>query len=256
MISINGLHKSFGKLDVLQDIGLELATPGVIAILGPNGSGKSTLIKLILGLVLPTHGSITVLGESIDHSYQYRKYISYLPQIARFPDNLKVRELLDVIEDIRGKSRIKASLIDYFGIETFLNNKLGHLSGGTRQKVNLVITFMYDTPIRILDEPSAGLDPIAMVALKKLIEEERKQDKLIVLTTHIIPMVESMANDLIFLLEGSIYFHGAPGELKRKTETNNLEEAIAKLMIRSGTPIIQSSANTYGSLLNPKMLKE
>lgn len=233
MIQLHHLFKTYGKLEVLRDIDLELTNPGVTAILGPNGSGKSTMIKLILGLVIPSRGEIIVRGQKIHRSFTYRNDISYLPQIARFPENLKVKELLKVIEEIRGPSILKDQFIQYFSIESYLDKKLGHLSGGTRQKINLVLTFMYDTPIRILDEPTAGLDPIAMVALRNLIEEERKAGKMILLTTHIIPMVDAMADDLIFLLDGTIHFHGAPAELKQKTNHNDLEDAIAGMMLKA-----------------------
>ena len=233
MIQLNQLYKTYGKLKVLRAIDLELSKPGVTAILGPNGSGKSTLIKLILGLVIPSQGTITVQGQKVRESYSYRNSISYLPQIARFPENLKVKELLQVIEEIRGKSALRDHFIQYFGVESYLENRLGHLSGGTRQKINLVLTFMYDTPIRILDEPTAGLDPIALVALRNLIEAERQAEKLILLTTHIIPLVESIADDLIFLLDGTVHFHGAPAELKQSTKHSGLEEAIANMMLNA-----------------------
>lgn len=250
MISLHRLNKSFGKQEVLREIELEFNKPGVIAVLGPNGSGKSTLIKLILGLVIPTDGEIKVLGKSIRRSYDYRNSISYLPQIARFPENLKVKELLLVIEDIRGSSSMKEHFIQYFGVQEYLDKKLGHLSGGTRQKINLVLTFMYDTPIRILDEPTAGLDPIAMVALRNLIEEERKAGKMILLTTHIIPLVDAMADDLIFLLDGAIHFRGAPALLKERTQKESLEDAIAGMMLQAQSPYYEDPSLDSSSILS------
>ena len=150
MIKITNLIKTFGKNEVLKGIDLEISEGGVFAILGPNGSGKTTIIKTILGMVLPTSGSIEVNGEPVKNNYQYRKDIEYLPQIARFPENLKVSELIDMVQDIRGQKGNPNQLIDLFDLKLFLSTKLSNLSGGTRQKVNIVLCFMFDNDIIIL----------------------------------------------------------------------------------------------------------
>ncbi len=106
MIDIINLHKRFGKLQVLQGINLEFRDQGKItAVLGPNGSGKTTLIKCILGMVLPEEGEIWVEGKSIRGESAYRSRIGYLPQIAQFPNNLTVQEVIRLIKTIRGDRR-------------------------------------------------------------------------------------------------------------------------------------------------------
>ncbi|MBK8490148.1 MAG: ABC transporter ATP-binding protein [Saprospirales bacterium] len=231
MIAIEQLHKAYGKLPVLKGISLEFNAPGrITAILGPNGSGKTTLMKAILGMVLPDQGKIMVEGKSIKGQWVYRNRIDYLPQIARFPENLRVRELIAFIHDLRQGETREAALIRLFGLDAHLDKRLGNLSGGTKQKVNLVLAFMYDSPILILDEPTSGLDPIAMIRLKELIQAEKKRGKLILITTHIINFVEEMADEIVFLLEGNIYFRGSQDELKTRVGETSLERAIASIL--------------------------
>ena len=233
MVRLENISKKFGKVEVLRGVDLEVAESGVFAILGPNGSGKTTLIKCILGMVLPDEGNITVDGTNIKKNWDYRNNIDYLPQIARFPDNITVKELINMIVDIRGLPSRDGELIELFKLTPFLDKKLGHLSGGTRQKVNIVLTFMFDNKILILDEPTAGLDPVSLIKLKDLIISEKKKGKIILLTTHIMNLVEEMADDIIFLLEGKIYFRGDVPALKEEVKEDKLEEAIAALLINN-----------------------
>lgn len=230
MVSVQNLHKRFNKNVVLNGIDLEISSGGIFAILGPNGSGKTTLIKSILGMVIPNKGTIEVLGNNIKKSADYRNEIDYLPQIANFPNNLKVRELIRMIKDIRGNNSEAMSLIETFQLEPFLNKKLGTLSGGTKQKVNIVLAFMFDRPIIILDEPTTGLDPISLIHLKELIQKEKAQGKTIIITSHIMSFVEEVSDEIVFLLEGKIYFKGSLNAIKKETGEPDLEHAIASIL--------------------------
>lgn len=231
MVTIENLHKRFNKNVVLSGVDLTINEGGIFAVLGPNGSGKTTLIKTILGMVIPNKGTITVLGENIKHNSSYRNKIDYLPQIANFPSNLKVKELIKMIKDIRGKTERDEYLINLFNLEPFLDKKLGNLSGGTKQKVNIVLTFMFDSPLIILDEPTTGLDPISLIRLKELIQTEKDKGKTIIITSHIMSFVEEVSDEIVFLLEGEIYFKGTIDELKNKTSQPDFEHAIASILI-------------------------
>ena len=234
MIAIDNLHKKFGKNQVLQGINLTIDEGGIFAVLGPNGSGKTTLIKSILGMVLPDAGSIRLNGSSIKKDWKYRNQIDYLPQIANFPGNLTVQELIKMIKDLRSdKTTEDERLIDVFKLQPFLNKKLSNLSGGTKQKVNLVLTFMFDSPLIILDEPTTGLDPISHLRLKTLISEAKEKGKTILITSHIMSFVEEIADEIVFLLEGKIYFHGSTFQFKEKTEQPDFEHAIAAMLSSS-----------------------
>ena len=231
MIAINNLYKSYGKVNVLKGIDLNFNDPGkVIAILGPNGSGKTTLIKSLLGMVIPDKGIIEVNGCNIRGEWTYRSQIDYLPQIARFPENLTVQELIDLIKDIRGKQANDKRFIKIFGLESYLNKRLSNLSGGTKQKVNITLALMYDSPLVILDEPTNGLDPLAMVHFRELIQQERAKGKIILITTHIMSLVEEVADEVVFMLEGKIYFRGTIAELKAQHNETSVERAIAQIL--------------------------
>ncbi|MEO9484338.1 MAG: ABC transporter ATP-binding protein [Ekhidna sp.] len=230
MIQVANLNKSFGKLEVLKGVNFSVDRPGVFAILGHNGSGKTTMLKIILGMVMTNSGDVQVNGAAIKKSWEYRKDIAYLPQIARFPENLTVNELINMIIDIRNQQGREKELIERFGLEKFLDKKLSDLSGGTRQKVNIVLAFMFDARICILDEPTAGLDPVALIELKQLIQEEKEKGKMILITTHIMSLVEELSEEIIFLLDGKIHFQGTIEELTTKTKETDLEHAIAAIL--------------------------
>ena len=229
MIQISDVHKKFGKNEVLKGLDLSIGKGGIIAILGPNGSGKTTLIKSILGMVLVNRGKISVMDRSVKTHWDYRKEINYLPQIANFPGNLKVKELMEMIMDLRQKPANATELIDRFGLKPHLDKKLCNLSGGKKQKVNLVLAFMFDSPFLILDEPTTGLDPAALIQLKKLLNREREKGKTILISSHILQFVEEIADEIVYLLEGKIYFKGPIKALKEKTGQNDFEHAIAAI---------------------------
>lgn len=230
MIKINNLHKKFGKLIVLNGLDLQIDSGGIFAILGPNGSGKTTLIKSVLGMVIPNSGDIKIDDKSVLKQWNYRNRINYLPQIANFPSNLTVNELIAMVKNLRPKEAHDKDLIDLFGLESFLDKKLGNLSGGTKQKVNIVLTFMFDSDLIILDEPTTGLDPISLIHLKEIIQKEKEKGKTILITTHIMSFVEEVADEIVFLLDGDIHFKGSVADLKSQTDQNDLEHAIANLM--------------------------
>ncbi len=243
MITCNNVQKAFGKNQVLQGIDLDFRESGrITAILGPNGSGKTTLIKSILGMVLPEQGSITVNEQPVRKQWAYRSAIDYLPQIARFPENLTVSELMSMIKDIRPGASRDQELINRFGLKPFLRKRLGNLSGGTKQKVNITLAMMYDSPILIFDEPTSGLDPVAMQTLKALIQEEKERGKLILVTTHIMQFVEEVADEIVFLLEGKTYFRGPIQALKDRVGVDDLEAAIAGILREH--PIVVASPDT------------
>ncbi len=232
MLETRDLKKYYGKLEVLKGISIR-TTPGITtAILGPNGSGKTTLLKCILGQVRPDGGEIFIDGKSVLDQWEYRRSIGYLPQSSSFPENLKVSELIRLVEDIRGKGERKNYLMDIFGLGSSLGKKVKNLSGGTRQKVNILLTFMFDCPLYILDEPASGLDPVAMIRFKELIRSIRDQEKTVLLTTHIMGLAEEIADEVIFLLEGKVYFKGALRDLLAHAGEYNLERAIAEIMMK------------------------
>lgn len=230
MIDFKNITKKFGRLQVLDQIDLSIDKPGIYAILGPNGSGKTTLIKCLLGMTLPTSGRIFVEGRDTKGRWEFRNLVSYLPQIANFPKNMTVNELLRLIKTLRKQPSDEQPLIAAFGLKSYLDKNMGTLSGGTKQKVNLVLALMTDNPVVILDEPTSGLDPLALIELKKLIKAEREKGKTILITSHIMSLVEELSDEIVFLLEGKIHFRGTVGALKSTAQTANFDEAIAQIL--------------------------
>jgi Cu-processing system ATP-binding protein len=229
MIKIDKLSKRFGKLQVLDALDLEMERGTTTAILGPNGAGKTTLVKSILGLVLPESGTITVAGERLDGSPDYRRRVGYMPQIARYPENLTAREILRMITDLRGDpSEVDDSLLHDLRVEGELDKPFRTLSGGNRQKVSAVLAFLFRPEILFLDEPTAGLDPVSSSLLKDRILAEKKAGRTIVLTSHVMSEVQELADNVVYLLEGRIHFRESVESLIGSTGEANLERAIAR----------------------------
>ncbi|MDE0561985.1 ABC transporter ATP-binding protein, partial [Algoriphagus sp. NF] len=200
MISVKNISKRFGKLQVLNDFNLEFEFGNSYALMGPNGSGKTTLIKTILGMVIPDSGEIAVGGQSIRGNVAYRKQIGYMPQIGHYPANMKIGQLFSMMRDLRPEvNSFDLELYEDFELEKMKHKALGTLSGGTRQKVSAALAFMFDPAVLILDEPTAGLDPIAVEVLKAKIKKERKNGKLILITSHILSDLEELTNRAIYI---------------------------------------------------------
>ena len=234
MIQISQMTKRFGKFVALRDISLPIERGRVTGIIGPNGSGKSTLIKCILGLVTPTTGTIAVNGYLLDGSAEYRQWIGYMPQIARFPQDLKGHEVLAMVKRLRPASPpLENELIELFGLEHELPKRIRALSGGNRQKLSAVVGCMYDPELLILDEPTAGLDPLSSTRLKEYILSLKTRERTVLIATHIMSDLEELADDVVLLLDGRVRFAGSVRDLKMQTGEPRLEAAVARLLERS-----------------------
>jgi Cu-processing system ATP-binding protein len=235
MITIRGLRKSYGRTPVLRDVDLDIGTGLVTAVLGPNGAGKTTLIKSCLGLVHPDAGAITIDGVTINGDAEYRRTIGYMPQVPRYPENLTVREILAMIRDLRGvpMEATDTELIEVFNLETQMEKPFRALSGGNRQRVSAAIAFMFRPRLLFLDEPTAGLDPVASSTLKDRIQREKEQGRTIVLTSHVMSEIEELADVVIYLLDGRVDFERSVKDLMAGTGEATLERAIARVMIRA-----------------------
>ncbi len=229
-LEITGLRKAFGRLHALRGVDLALAPERVTAVVGPNAAGKSTLIKCVLGLVRPDAGLVRVLGQPVGTDPGYRHAIGYMPQAARFPDNLTGREVLDLLADLRGGEPADDGLVERLGLEGALDRPVRTLSGGTRQRLNAVVAFRYRPPLLILDEPTASLDPVASALLKDRIRAEAERGAAVLLTSHVMAEVEELADDVVYLVEGAIRFHGTLDALRLRTGEKRVERAIAALM--------------------------
>ena len=232
MIIATNVSKSFGKLKVLDNISATCNRSQCIALIGPNGSGKTTFIKCLLGMVVPDSGFITFNDKNIIHDWQYRANIGYMPQIGRYPDNMTIAQVLDMMKDIRKSKdqQLDEDLINEFNLNMFMNKRMSTLSGGTRQKVSASLAFLFNPDVLILDEPTAGLDPVAAEILKEKITAEKKKGKLILITSHILSDLEDMITEIIYMQEGGLRFHKSFEELRADTGEQKLSRAIARVM--------------------------
>ena len=231
MIRIEGLRKRYGALEVLRGVDLHAAAGTVVGIAGPNGSGKSTLLKIVLGLVRADAGRVWIGGEELKGGSGYRGRLGYMPQAARFPENLRGSEVLRLLRELRGPGTAPdEELIDAWRLGPELAKPVRTLSGGTRQKLNAVAAFLFRPELVILDEPTAGLDPVASSVLKDKILSERTRGCSFVLTSHIMSEMEELADAVVFLLNGRVRFQGPANAAKLATGQVNLERAVAELM--------------------------
>lgn len=230
MIALEGIRKSYGARPVLDGVSLALLPGRVTALVGPNGSGKTTLIKLILGLARPDAGRILIGGTPVDAAGRYRARIGYAPQSPRLPENLRVGEVFAMLRALRPGAALDESLLETFGLRNEWDTKVGTLSGGWRQKVSNALAFLFVPEVLILDEPTAGLDPIASGFLKAEIRAAREEGRTVLITSHILSELEELADDVAFLCEGRLRFGGPVDALLSQTGMRRLEPAIAALL--------------------------
>jgi len=233
MIQIKGLQKKYGRIQALRGINLLFNLKQVVALVGPNASGKTTLIKCLLGMVIPDGGTIFFDGKDIKDDVQYKRRIGYMPQIGRYPDNMRMGYLFGMMKDL-GKTRVTDTfdeeLIKAFKLEEMFGKPMRALSGGTRQKVSAALAFLFNPEVIILDEPTAGLDPLASEILKQKIEKEKNAGKLIIVTSHIMSEVEEIADSIAYIVEGEALFYKSIAQIKTESGEERLGKALFHLL--------------------------
>lgn len=230
MISLDGLRKAYGPRAVLDGVSLALEPGRITALVGPNGSGKTTMIKCVLGLARPDAGRILLDGQPADADGAYRARIGYAPQAPHFPANLAVGEVFAMLRALRPSATVDESLLESFGLRAEWETPVGTLSGGWRQKVSLAAAWLFRPDVLILDEPTAGLDPIAAGLLKHALRGIRAEGRTVLITSHILSELEELADDVAFLSDGRLRFAGPVQALLQETGMRRLEPAIAALL--------------------------
>lgn len=230
MIRVEGLRKRYGSHDALRGVSFALRPGAVTALVGPNASGKSTLIKVILGLVRADAGQVFVDGAAADAAGEYRRAIGYMPQLARFPDNLTVADVLALVSAFRAGAPRDDELIESLHLVRDLDRPVRTLSGGTRQKVSAAIAFLFRPRILILDEPTAGLDPLSATVLKDKIRAARADGRTVLVSSHVSAELDGLCDDIAFLCDGELGFAGPYAALLDQVGERRLEGAIASLV--------------------------
>jgi len=230
MIETEKLNKRYRRHQVLRDVSMSVPTGGLTILVGHNGCGKTTLMKCLLGLAHPDSGRILIGGREETDAAQ-RARIGYMPQKARYPDNLTGREWLQLVTSVRGSEGQDAGrLIDLFDLTADLDKSLGTLSGGTSQKLSAVVALMYRPDFLLMDEPTAGLDPVSRLVLKDLIRESRDRGCTVLITSHVISEMNDVCDHLIWMADGRIRYAGNVAEVRDVTGELQLERALALLM--------------------------
>jgi Cu-processing system ATP-binding protein len=235
MILATNVTKKFGKLTALDSVSLSCNKGESIALIGPNGSGKTTFIKCLLGMVVPDSGFITFNRQNMLYDWKCRSRIGYMPQIGRFPENMTIAQVIDMMKDIRKSftTGLDEELIGKFGLDKIMDKRMRTLSGGTRQKVGASLAFMFQPDVLILDEPTAGLDPVSTEILKAKIHNEKANGKLILITSHVLSELDDIITQVIYLQDGKLKFHKSFEQLKHDTGEAQLSRAIAHVMKNS-----------------------
>ena len=240
MIEIKNLTKKFDRFIALDDLNLSFTNGKSIALIGPNGCGKTTLIKCILGLNVIKTGDILVDDKSVKNDYLYRQNIGYMPQIGRYPENMTIGQTIKMIKETRkvADMDLDTELLESFELEKMYNKKMANLSGGTTQKVSAVLAFMFNPKIIILDEPTAGLDPLASEILKNKIVKEKNKGKLIIITSHLLSELDDMVSEIVFMNEGKIIVQQSVEDLMTDTKTEKISESIVTILkeMKNKTP--------------------
>jgi len=232
MIIATNVTKRFGKIYALDNISVTCNAGQAISLIGPNSSGKTTLIKSLLGMVVPDSGFITFNQKNIKHDWKYRERVGYMPQIGRYPDNMTIAQVFSMMKDIRKSTdlNLDEELISGFELQKIMSKRMNTLSGGTRQKVSAALAFLFNPDVLILDEPTAGLDPVASEILKEKISKEKLKGKLIMITSHILSDLDDIVTEVIYLQDGKLRFHRSIDELRVHTGEQKLSKVIANIL--------------------------
>ena len=231
MIITEHISKRFGNQQVLKDVHITCRLGACIALIGPNGSGKTTLIKSILQMVIPDSGKVIFQGEDIRGEWAYRAKIGFMPQMTRYPENMTIGEVMSMMIDIRkDQKNLDEELIDQYQLKEIYHKRMGTLSGGMRQKVGACLAFLFQPDILILDEPTAGLDPLSSEILKQKILKEKARGKTTIISSHVLSELDEMITDVIYMQDGQVPFQKSLRDLEQETQEVKLSKMIAKII--------------------------
>ena len=202
ILEVKHLTKNYGNITALSDVTFSLEGGKIIGLLGSNGSGKTTLLKMIAGILQPTSGSVTVNGMEI--GTETKKIVSYLPERTYLYSWMRTRDIIDYFEDFYEDFDKETALRMLKSLGVNENAKLKTLSKGTREKVQLVLVMSRKAKVYLLDEPIAGVDPVAREYILETILSNRAPDSMILISTHLIADVEKVLDSFVFIRDGKL----------------------------------------------------
>lgn len=253
-IEVRGLVKKFGDYTAVDNISFEVPKGKIFGFLGPNGSGKSTTIRMLCGVLTPTQGNASVLGyDIVKEAEKIKQNIGYMSQKFSLYEDLTVSENLDFYAGIYGlnknqRDERKKAIISMAGLEGRENNLTRNLSGGWKQRLALGCALIHKPKLLILDEPTAGVDPVSRRIFWEMIYSLARQGITILVTTHY--MDEASSCDLLgFIFNGKLIAIDTPEELIKNEQVNNLEDVFIKYVEKVTNQKIQSSFEDLRSLI-------
>ncbi|MDC0426071.1 MAG: ABC transporter ATP-binding protein [Pelagibacteraceae bacterium] len=233
-LSINNLQKKFGSFEAVKKISFSIAENQTVALLGPNGCGKTTTIAMILGLITPTSGSISINNQMLKKDHHYLSKMNFASPYVELPkkltvlENLKVYAMMYEVPDT--KNRIE-QLVEELNLAPILNKKTGELSSGQRNRVSLAKSIINNPEILLLDEPTASLDPDTGDFIRTFLENYKKKNSMAtLLASHNMDEVSRLSDYVLMMKEGSIIDEGTALNLISKHGKENLEQVFLKLV--------------------------
>ena len=238
MLEVRSLTKYYGALPALRDASF-IARPGqILGYLGPNGSGKSTTVRMLVGLMEPTSGEVLWKGKSIfDDLSTYRRRLGYVPEEPFLYTHLTAPEYLRLVGGLRGledsvlNTKIER-FMKLFGLEDDQYSTLAAFSKGMRQKVQLASALLHNPELIVLDEPFSGLDVSAGLMLRSVIKTLADEGRTILMSSHVIEVVEQMCTDVVILADGKVVAHDRVDRLRRLQNDSTLEHVFVRLAVR------------------------
>jgi len=225
-VEVEHLTKRFGRCTACEDISLAVRSGEVFAFLGPNGSGKTTTMKTIVGLNIPTSGRVLINGLDVaSYPTESRRFLSYLPQRVVFPENLSAREVLKFYCRLRRLPQQAADeAIEKGGFAGSADKPVGEFSGGMVQRLGLAVIALPDSPILVLDEPTASLDPQGVKRFREFVLNQKENGKTIVFSTHLLQEAEQLADRVGIFVSGRLVAQESIESLRRMSMANRTIE--------------------------------
>jgi len=211
------VRKSYGDTAALDGVSLAVGAGEVFALVGPNGAGKTTLVRCLTGTTEPDSGSVELLGESPRDARKQR--VGLLPQAFSPPERLTARELVSYYAGLYDDAREPEAVLDEVGLDPDGGTWYGDLSGGEKRRACVAAALVNDPDVLFLDEPTSGLDPRAARTVRDTIAHLAEGDATVFLSTHILPVVDELADTVGVLYDGSLVTEGSPGGLKSRAES-------------------------------------
>ncbi|HSF34924.1 MAG TPA: ATP-binding cassette domain-containing protein [Nocardioides sp.] len=221
MITTEGLTRRFGPLTAIDQLDLDLPAGGVVGLVGPNGSGKSTLIRMLLGLVTPSEGSATVLGERIDDPTAYAGQVGALIENPAFVPGLSARANLASLAALRGLPRTRVEeVLETVGLAGRGSEPVRRFSLGMKQRLGIAAALLPDPALLVLDEPTNGLDPAGIVEIRGLLQQLGAEGRTVVVSSHLMSEIESICSYVVVIRFGVLVFAGPIAELMAHATTS------------------------------------